>query len=133
MNVALDMVGAHLLRVFKFGIVGLLGMVVDFGITFLLKEKVRINRYVANALGFSCAVLSNFTLNRAWTFGSHAANVEGQLLRFLLVSLVGLGLNTLIIFLLTRRGLNFYLGKALAILIVFVWNYSANAYFTFGG
>jgi putative flippase GtrA len=120
----------HLLRLFKFGIVGLLGMVVDFGVTWLFKEKVRINRYVANAIGFSCAVVFNFMLNRAWTFSSQA-NVEGQLARFIAVSLVGLGLNTGIVYFFNRRNLNFYLSKALAIVLVFVWNYAANSYFTF--
>jgi putative flippase GtrA len=128
------MVAGHFLRLLKFGIVGLLGMVIDFGITWLFKEKIRINRYVANALGFSCAVICNFLLNRAWTFGSHAANVEGQLFRFIAVSLAGLGLNTAIVYYFSRRQeLNFYLSKGLAIIIVFVWNYAANAYFTFRG
>ncbi|RYZ19667.1 MAG: hypothetical protein EOO16_19260 [Chitinophagaceae bacterium] len=54
--------------------------------------------------------------------------------RFVAVSLVGLALNTGIVYYLSRRQeLNFYLSKALAIAIVFVWNYSANAYFTFRG
>ncbi|RYY38490.1 MAG: GtrA family protein [Chitinophagaceae bacterium] len=125
------MILQHLLRLLKFGLVGLLGMVVDFGVTWLFKEKVRINRYVANALGFSCAVVLNFLLNRAWTFGSHAPNVQGQLVRFVAVSLVGLGLNTAIIYFLNHRKLNFYLSKAIAIVIVFFWNYGANAFFTF--
>ncbi|RYY39847.1 MAG: GtrA family protein [Chitinophagaceae bacterium] len=126
------MLSDHLLRILKFGLVGLLGMVVDFGITWIFKEKVRINRFVANALGFSCAVVLNFLLNRIWTFGSHAANMEGQLVRFIAVSLVGLLLNTAIVYILNRRKLNFYLSKAIAIVLVFFWNYSANAFFTFG-
>ncbi|RYY82641.1 MAG: GtrA family protein [Chitinophagaceae bacterium] len=121
----------HLFRLLKFGLVGLLGMVVDFGVTWLLKEKMRINRFVANALGFSCAVVLNFLLNRIWTFSSHATNVEGQLIRFIGVSLVGLVLNTLIVYILSGRKVNFYLSKAIAIVLVFFWNYSANAFFTF--
>jgi putative flippase GtrA len=124
------MIGEQLLRLLKFGIVGLLGMVVDFGVTWLFKEKVRINRFAANALGFSCAVVCNFALNRAWTFGSHA-NVEGQLFRFVMVSLTGLLLNTGIVYFFNRRGFNFYLSKAMAIVLVFIWNYAANSYFTF--
>lgn len=125
------MILQHLLRLFKFGLVGLLGMAVDFGVTWLFKEKVRINRFVANALGFSCAVVLNFVLNRFWTFRSHAPNVEGQLLRFVLVSLIGLALNTGIVYYLNHRKLNFYLSKAIAIFLVFFWNYGANALFTF--
>ncbi|GAB4093345.1 GtrA family protein [Flaviaesturariibacter terrae] len=125
------MIFQHLLRLFKFGLVGLLGMVVDFGVTYFFKEKARINRYVANALGFSCAVVLNFLLNRVWTFGSHAPDVQGQLVRFIGVSLIGLLLNTGIVYALNHRKLNFYLSKAIAIVLVFFWNYAANAYFTF--
>jgi putative flippase GtrA len=121
----------QILRVLRFGLVGLLGMVVDFAVTWAFKEKLRANRYIANALGFSCAVVLNFLLNRAWTFDSHTPNVEGQLLRFVLVSLIGLALNTAIVYALNHRKLNFYLSKAIAILLVFFWNYAANAFFTF--
>jgi len=123
----------HLIRLFKFGLVGLAGMVVDFTVTYFFKEKVRINRFLANALGFCCAVVLNFLLNRWWTFSSHAPDVQNQMFRFVMVALVGLGLNTLIVFLLNKRQLNFYLSKAIAIIIVFFWNYAANSYFTFRG
>jgi putative flippase GtrA len=36
----------------KFCIVGSSGMVVDFGTTWFLKEKVRVNKYLANSAGF---------------------------------------------------------------------------------
>ncbi|GAA4337790.1 GtrA family protein [Flaviaesturariibacter amylovorans] len=125
------MPGSHLLRLFKFGLVGLLGMVLDFGVTYLLKEKAGINRFVANACGFCVAVVFNFFANRAWTFASHAPNVEGQLFRFVCVSLIGLALNTGIVYYFNRRAVHFYLSKALAIVLVFFWNYTANSYFTF--
>ncbi|RYY98452.1 MAG: GtrA family protein [Chitinophagaceae bacterium] len=124
---------SHLLRLFKFGLVGLLGMLLDFGITYSLKEKLRVNRFVANAAGFSVAVVFNFFGNRAWTFASEAPNVEGQLLRFVGVSLIGLLLNTGIVYFFNHRNVNFYLSKALAIVLVFFWNYAANSWFTFSG
>ena len=34
----------------------------------MLNEKLRLNKYVANAVGFSVAGVSNFFLNYAWTF-----------------------------------------------------------------
>ena len=43
----------------KFCVVGFTGMVVDFGITFLCKEKLRLNKYISNSLGFVTAASSN--------------------------------------------------------------------------
>jgi putative flippase GtrA len=121
----------EIFQIIRFGIVGSLGMVIDFLVTWFFKEKVRIHKLIANAAGFSCAVVFNYFLNRSWTFHVHSGDHNEQFLRFVLVSVTGLGLNTLIVYLLTERKLNFYLSKLIAIVIVFAWNYTANRYFTF--
>ena len=43
------------LQFIKFCVVGGTGVVVDFGITFLFKEKLKLNKYIANSLGFMAA------------------------------------------------------------------------------
>jgi putative flippase GtrA len=55
-------------KMLKFGTVGFIGMLWDFLITFLLKEKLKLNKYLANSIGFTCAVINNFILNLYWTF-----------------------------------------------------------------
>ena len=57
-----------ILKFLKFIIVGFTGMVVDFSITILLKEKLKIHRYIANSAGFVLAASSNYLFNRLWTF-----------------------------------------------------------------
>lgn len=123
---------AILLKFIKFGIVGFSGMIVDFGITFLCKEKLKIQKYVSNALGFSVAATSNWLLNRIWTFTSDNPQILAEYLRFFAVSVIGLGINTLILWLLTDKAkLNFYLSKIGAIGVTTIWNFLANNYFTF--
>ena len=123
---------AILLKFIKFGIVGFSGMIVDFGITFLCKEKLKIQKYVSNALGFSVAATSNWLLNRIWTFTSNNPQILAEYLRFFAVSVIGLGINTLILWLLTDKAkLNFYLSKIGAIGVTTIWNFLANNYFTF--
>ncbi|MET4083454.1 putative flippase GtrA [Pedobacter sp. UYP30] len=120
-------------RIIKFGLTGFLGMAIDFGATWLFKEKIKINKYVANAIGFSLAVTNNYFINRIWTFQSTNPHLGTEFSKFIFVSLVGLGLNTFIIYLFHQRkdGINFYLAKFFAIVIVFVWNFLANWLFTF--
>ncbi|TDG37892.1 GtrA family protein [Pedobacter changchengzhani] len=122
-----------LLRILKFGLTGLLGMAIDFGATWLFKEKIKINKYVANAIGFTLAVTNNYFINRIWTFQSKNPHLGTEFSKFLFVSLVGLALNTYIIYLFHQRknGTNFYIAKFFAIAIVFVWNFLANWLFTF--
>lgn len=116
----------------KFGIVGGSGVFVDFGITWLLKEKLKLNAYLANSMGFTAAVISNFVLNRIWTFNNHDPHVALQFGKFAMVAVVGLALNNSIIYLLTERfKTNFYVAKLIATGFVMIWNFWANITFTF--
>jgi len=120
-------------RILKFGVTGLLGMAIDFGVTWLCKEKIKINKYVANALGFIFAVTNNYLINRVWTFQSTNIHWGTEFSKFIVVSIIGLALNTVIIYLFHQRknGTNFYVAKFFAIAIVFIWNFIANLMFTF--
>ncbi|PWT96764.1 MAG: glycosyl transferase family 2 [Bacteroidetes bacterium] len=121
-----------LIRVIKFGIVGFSGLGVDFSVTYVLKEKVKFNKYVANTCGFCCAVISNFFLNAYWTFSGSLTRGVLQFSSFALIAMLGLLINTVVIFLLVKKAdLNFYLSKLAAIAVVFVWNYLMNNYVTF--
>ena len=116
----------------KFGVVGFSGMLIDFGTTYLCKEKLRLNKYLSNCVGFILAATSNYFLNRIWTFESHKEEIAVQYLQFMVVSTVGLGINSLVLYLLTDKlKWNFYFSKLIAIGITTVWNFFANMAFTF--
>ena len=116
----------------KFGVVGFSGLFVDFGITWFTKEKLRVPKYVANAIGFSMAATTNYFLNRIWTFESSNPEVMVEYGEFLLISLIGLLINTFILYLLVSKAkMNFYFAKVFAIGIVTVWNFFANLFITF--
>ena len=121
-----------ILKFLKFGVVGFSGVFVDFGVTYLFKEIIKINKYVSNALGFICAATSNYILNRIWTFQSENADVATEYGKFMLVSAIGLGINSLTLYILTDKlKWNFYLSKIFAIGMATLWNFFANLLFTF--
>lgn len=116
----------------KFGVVGFSGVFVDFGITYLLREKIKIEQFLANAIGFSVAATSNYILNRIWTYQSQNPEVIVEFSKFFLFSLIGLAINTLILWLLVKKGKwNFYLSKLFAIGVVTIWNFVVNTLITF--
>lgn len=107
-------------------------MCLDFGITYLCKEKLKWNKFVANGTGFSCAVINNYLLNRWWTFGSKDPHVIRQFSLFVAISLCGLLLNTAVLYFLhEKKKWHFYFSKLLAVGIVFCWNFTANTLLTF--
>lgn len=116
----------------KFGVVGFSGVFVDFGFTYVCKEWLKVQKYVANAIGFSIAASSNYYLNRVWTFNSQNPEIAVEYGRFFFISLIGLLISTLVIyFLVTKVKMNFYLAKLLAIIVVTIWNFFINLNFTF--
>ena len=123
---------SFIIKFVKFGLVGASGLIVDFSVTYLLRERVKINQYLANAAGFTLAASSNFVLNRVWTFASTDPAIGKQYALFLLVSVVGLLLNHIMVYYLNSREVfGFYLAKGVAIATVVIWNFLANYYYTF--
>ncbi|MDR1339779.1 MAG: GtrA family protein [Prevotellaceae bacterium] len=121
-----------ILKFLKFCAVGFSGMLIDFGITWLIKEKLKFNKYIANSCGFILAASSNYMLNRIWTFESHRPQIVTEYFSFIGVSVVGLILNNLIVFILSDRlKWNFYVSKVVAIGVVILWNFGMNFIFTF--
>ena len=82
----------------RFGVVGFSGMIVDYAFLFLFVKLCGLPDLLANAFSFTLAASSNYFLNRIWTFRSPEEQVGKEYLKFFLVSLVGLGINTLTIF-----------------------------------
>jgi len=123
---------AFIYKFIKFCVVGFSGVFVDFGITWLLKEKLLANKYFANSCGFVVAATSNYFLNRLWTFHSHNQQIATEYFSFFFISMAGLGIANLLIYIANDRlKINFYIAKLLAIGMVTLWNFIMNYWFTF--
>lgn len=119
-------------KLLKFSIVGFSGVFIDFGFTYLFKEKFKVQKYISNAIGFIIASSSNYFFNRLWTFQSEDPKVLVEYSQFMIVSSIGLALNTFILWLIIRKlKWNFYIAKLFAMAVVTLWNFGANALITF--
>lgn len=137
-------------RFLRFAVVGIIGAVVDFGIANLLVKVLSFSLVLAGTISFICAILSNFTWNRIWTYpDSRSKSVMGQLLLFAFISALGLCIRVPILhfgepvvdkffsslpFLIPLFSPDF-LGRnatlAIAVIIVMFWNFFANRYWTY--
>jgi putative flippase GtrA len=119
-------------KLIKFCCVGFSGMILDFGTTSVLKEKVKVNKYISNSMGFVLAATSNYFLNRMWTFQSQNTQIVTEYMSFITIAVIGLLINNAIIFGLNdKMKINFYLSKLMAILMVTFWNFGLNYLITF--
>jgi putative flippase GtrA len=120
------------LKFIFFALVGVSGLVIDFGLTYLNKEKLKLNKYLANGTGFFAAATNNFFLNRNWKFANTHPDVTGQYIKFIGFALIGLAINSVIVWWMTEKmKKNFYLSKGVATFIVTCWNFLSNFLFTF--
>jgi putative flippase GtrA len=132
-------------RFFKFLVVGTIGFIVDFGTLTFLVEVVGFIPVAANTISFSTAVVSNFTLNRYWTYpDSRSKRRRIQLLQFGMVSIIGLALNNGILLLLhapfdvlldtvgAPPAIGGYIpAKMVGTIVVLFWNFFINRYWTY--
>lgn len=120
------------LKFLKFGAVGFSGVFVNFGVTWFFKEICKLNKYLSNILGFIFAATSNYLLNRYWTFQSTNPQMGAEFAKYFLISVVGLGIDTLTVYLLNGKlKWNFYLSKVFAVGAAMLWNFFGNLLFTF--
>lgn len=126
------MIRELIVKILKFGVVGFSGTVIDFFFTWLCKEKIGWNKFLSNSIGFVLAATSNYIFNRIWTFQSDNSEIGREYLLFFVISLIGLALNNLFLYLFHEKlKMNFYLAKVFATILVTIWNFTANYFITF--
>jgi putative flippase GtrA len=137
-------------RFAKFAIVGFSGLIVDYAVLNILAYFLKFEEWLAIGIAFMFAALNNFVWNRLWVYPeSRTERKRRQMPVFLAVNAVGLGINELIFFLFNHhidaalavapialiarhhQGIGLNLTKAIAAVIVMVWNYVVNRLVTF--
>ena len=117
---------------FKFSVSGLCGVLTNFLLTFLLKEKLFLNKYISNSSALTIALFINFILNRNWTYQVNLEPVFSQFLKFLLVVTVSVLINHFIVYVSHKNfKFNFYFSKLIAVALVFIWNFVMHSIYTF--
>ena len=123
-------------RVFKFGMVGLTGIVVNLAVLTLLMIA-GISGYIALFFAIILAILNNFIWNDLWTFSDSARRMVTstweRLRLFYIVSAGGAVINYGVAILLTYFvGMKIDLADLIGILIGFIWNFLINRRYTWG-
>jgi len=127
-----------LIKMIQYGIVGGSMLILNVVILFVLTSLLGIY-YIISAI-VSCLVLTglSFFLNENWTFNSITNHkhkkIWHRIVSYYLISLSGISLNIIILFLLTDYGNVYYLySSIIASFLVFLWNFSLNEKITWSG
>jgi dolichol-phosphate mannosyltransferase len=119
-------------QLFKFGIVGGSGYLINLAVFALLAGALDLHHLAAAIGAFCVAVSSNFLWNRYWTFGPGDGPAHFQAARFFAVSLAALGLNLVVLeLLLAGGGIGELTAQAIAVAVAMPFNFLGNKLWTF--
>jgi len=139
------------IRFVRFAIVGAIGAIIDFGVFNFLSQGLNVVPVWSSVFSFATAVISNFMLNRHWTYpDSRSKPLPKQITQFSIISTIGLIIRTPLFMSLEKPLLlassNLFQNKtfsldadfwgyntalAIAIIVVMFWNFFANRYLTY--
>ena len=113
-----------ILQIIKFVVVGAIATILDFGVLVVLKELLGIDVLIASALSFCVSVAANYILSMAFVFESKNQNKVKEFIIFIVLSIGGLCLNQLVLWVGVKFTSIYYLTvKLFATVIVPVYNF----------
>ena len=113
-------------QILKFGVVGALAFVIDYGLLIFCTEKLGINYLISGAIAFSVAVIFNYILSMLWVYDTsgNSQDKKMQLVIFIVLSVIGLGLTELLMWIGTDLlGIHYTITKIIATVIVMFYNF----------
>jgi dolichol-phosphate mannosyltransferase len=123
------------LRVLKFAVVGLSGVLINMSALFFFTEILKITYWISSIIAIEISIISNFVLNDLWTWKDR---LKKKLLhRFIQyhisVGLTAIVFNWLLLVILTEFfGMYYLLSNLIGIIVGTVSNYILNDLWTFG-
>ena len=124
-------------EIIRFALTGGICFMVELAVLILLKGRFGVDTLIATPIAFLISVILNYLLCVLWVFRGAKKRGIGTQAGFLITSLIGLGLNELLMLLfrltlgedaviltIGSREINMYvLNKGIATLIVMIWYY----------
>ncbi len=113
------------IQFFRYGIVGGLAFLFDFGILIALTELLKIHYLTSAAISFIIGLCVNYFLSITWVFSKRALeNAKHEFLIFSIIGVLGLGINQLGLYILTDfLAFHYTLSKIFTAILVFMWNF----------
>ncbi|MDD4914562.1 MAG: phospholipid carrier-dependent glycosyltransferase [Methylococcales bacterium] len=117
------------LKFTSFALVGVLGTAAHYQVLYLLVESQGFDPVMASGYGAIAGLLVNYVLNFKLTFNSTQSHTRA-FPKFALIASFGMGFNLALMAVLTQRFYYLY-AQVLTTLLVLIWNFFANTFWTF--
>ena len=120
-----------LFRFIKFGLIGVLNTLINW-ILFILLNSLGVYYIISNVIAYSISTLNSYLWNSKWVFKYNEDNVKETSFKFIVLNIIGLTLNTIILYLLVDIvRLNKLIALVITTGIVMILNYFINKLWVF--
>ena len=112
-------------QLINFGVVGVVATIIDYGLMVLLVEVFGVQYLISNAISFTVSVLVNYLLSVEFVFNDTKNLAKWKkVLIFIMLSLIGLGVNQFVMWgLVEYLYINYLIAKICATGLVMVYNF----------
>ncbi len=120
-----------ILQFCKFGIVGLLCFLIDYGLMVALTETTNLSYFSSCGISYTTSVVVNYILSMRFVFkGKDGMSKFMEIVVFIILSIIGLAFNQLIMWIAVETFQIFYaVAKILATMMVTVYNFISKKIF----
>ena len=128
-------VGKLIAQFMKFGVVGVIAFVIDYGLLALLTEVFGVNYLVSATISFTVSVIFNYLASMRYVF-THKEDMSRrrEFVIFVVLSVIGLSINNLCMWAgVELFGIHYLITKIVATAIVMIWNFVTRKIFLDAG
>lgn len=118
-------------QLIRFGFVGGTAFLIDYGIMILLTEAFGVNYLVSCGVSFSVSVIFNYIMSILWVFNVDKEKGSAvNFMIFLVLSVIGLGINQVLVWLMVdKAGIFYMISKIAATAVVMIYNFTTRKIF----
>ena len=115
------------IQFFRYCFVGGLAFLVDYGLLYLLSDKVGLHYLLSASIAFIAGLVVNYLISTFWVFSeSKYEDKRKEFAIFAIIGVIGLGLTEGLMWLFTDlAGLHYMLSKLITAALVLLWNFIA--------
>ncbi|MDD3048479.1 MAG: GtrA family protein [Bacilli bacterium] len=110
-------------QILKFGVVGGIAFLIDYSLLYIFTEVFGIYYLISAVLSFIISLIFNYIASIKWVFDAKKQTIK-DIIIFVILSVIGLGINQLIMYVFVEKLLIYYMfTKLFATAVVMIYNF----------